>query len=136
MTLVLQDGGLTRKLEDLRAAWNSTALKMHLYSNNFTPLVTSVVGDFTECTFSGYSSQNIVTWGAASVASHIGKIQAAPITFTRSTSGASQNVYGYYVTDAAGTVLEWAELDPSGPRVLTNAGDSVTITPVMQDQNA
>lgn len=135
MTLVLQDGGLTRKLEDLRAAWNITALKMKLYSNNFTPTNASVLGNFTECNFAGYAAQNIVTWGAASITAHVGKITAAPNTFTRSTTGAAQNVYGYFVTDAAGAVLEWAELDPAGPRVVTNAGDSVTITAVMQDQN-
>lgn len=136
MTLVIQDGGLTNKLEQLRARWNATALKLHLYQNNFTPLVTSVLGDFTESTFAGYSAQDLVTWGAASVAAHVGKIQAAANTFTRSTTGASQNVYGYYVTDAASAVLEWGELDPAGPRAIINAGDTYTVTCVMQDQNA
>jgi hypothetical protein len=136
MTLVIQDGGLTNKLEGLRTKWNAAAVKMHLYSNNFTPLVTSVLGDFTECTFAGYAAQDIITWGAAAVAAHIGKITAAPNVFTRSTTGAAQNVYGYYVTDAANAVLEWGELDPAGPRVVTSAGDSVTVTAVMQDQNA
>lgn len=136
MTLVLQDGGLTNKLEQCRANWNSTALKMHLYKNNVTPATTSVLGDFTECDFAGYAAQNIVTWGAASVTAHVGKITAAANTFTRSSTGTAQNVYGYYITDAASAVLEWAELDPAGPRVVTSAGDSVTVTAVMQDQNA
>lgn len=135
MALVLQDEGLLRKLEDLRAAWNSVQLKMHLFQNNYTPLNTSVLGDFTEATFSGYTSQNIATWGVAAVAAHVGTITPAPLTFTRNSTGAGQTIYGYYVTDAGFTKLYWAERDPAAPVTLTNNGDSYTITAQMQDMN-
>lgn len=134
MALVLQDEGLKRKLEDCRAAWNASALKMHLYKTNVTPTTASVVGNFTECDFAGYAAQDIITWGAASVTSHVAKITAAANTFTRSSTGAAQNIYGYFITNAAGSLLYWAELDPSAPRTVTNIGDSVTVTAVMQDQ--
>lgn len=135
MALKIQDGGLSRKMADVRAAWNTTNLKLHLYSNNVTPTTASVLGDFTECTFAGYAAQSIVNWTAPSITSHVATIGADPLTFTRSTTGTSQNVYGYYVTDAASAVLYWAELDPSGPKVVTNAGDSITITPQITDQS-
>jgi hypothetical protein len=123
-------------LEASRAAWNATALKIHLYKTNVTPTTSSVVGDFTEADFPGYAAQDVITWGAASVAGHVATITAASNTFTRSTTGAAQNIYGYYVTNAAGTVLYWAELDPAAPRIVTNAGDTISVTLAMTDQSA
>ncbi len=135
MTLKLQDGGLERKMSDARTAWNTTKLKLHLYSNNFSPTTSTVIGDYTECTFPGYSSQDISNWAAPVTTSHVTQMLADAITFTRSTTGTSQNVYGYFVTNAAGSVPYWGELDPAGPRVLTSAGDSVTVTPQLTDQS-
>jgi len=135
MTLVIQDEGLKNKLESVRSTWNSTALKLHLYKTNVTPSTSPTVGSFTECDFAGYAAQNIVTWGPAAVTSHVAKIVAAANTFTRSSTGAGQTVYGYYVTDSGSTLLQFAELDPGGPRTLTNAGDSVTVTVEMSDQS-
>jgi len=135
MSLVFQDDGLIRKMGDVRAAANATKYKMHLYSNNFSPTTASVLANFTECTFAGYAAADCSNWTAPTVTSHVATIQADANTFTRSTTGSSQNVYGYYITDQAGTTLYYAELDPSGPRVVTNAGDSVTITPKITDQS-
>jgi len=135
MTLVLQDDGLLRKMEDVRAAWNTTKLKVHLYKSNTTPTTASVLGDFTECDFAGYAAQDISTWGAAAVAAHVCSMVAAANTFTRSSTGAAQNVYGVFVTNQASTVLYYAERDPNAPRVLTNAGDSETYTARITDQD-
>jgi hypothetical protein len=135
MAGVFQDGGLERKMADIRAAWNTTKVKVHTYSNNFTPTTASILANFTENTYAGYAAQDISNWGAPSTAAHVTTIQGDPNTFTRSTTGAAENVYGYFVTDQAGTTLYYAEKDPGGPRVLTNAGDSVTITPKVTDQS-
>jgi len=119
----------------LAAAWNGTKLKMHLFQNNFTPTTSSVLANFTECTFAGYAAQDISSWGASVVVGHVATMTAAPNTFTRSTTGAAQDVYGYYITNQAGSLLYWAEKDPVGPRVVTNAGDSVTVTAALTDQS-
>lgn len=82
---------------------------VHLYSNDFSPGPGTVIGDFTECTFNGYSAQPLVTadWGSVSVTDHVAiSTYPTPIDFTAASSGfSSQNVYGYYVTDGAGDLL-------------------------------
>src|SRR5262249_55847391 len=105
MTLKLVDTGLQRKLTDLASAWNSTPLKLHLYKSNTTPTTSSTVGSFTESTFPGYAAQNITGWAYDTVAAHVADMIATMNTFTRSTTGTAENVYGYYVTDSAGTTL-------------------------------
>lgn len=135
MSLVLADNGCSTILSELRTNWNSTAIRIHLFKSNTTPSTASVIGDFTEADFAGYSAQNLVTWAAPSVTSHVARMTAANRTFTRSTTGTAQNIYGYYVTDNSDTVLLWAERDGAAPIVLTNAGDSYTITPALSQQD-
>lgn len=135
MTLKMADDGIRDKLERARAAWNTTALRLHLFKSNTTPTTSTVIGDFTEADFPGYAAVDIITWAAATVAAHVATIAAALRTFTRSTTGAVQNIYGYYVTNNANTILWWSERDPNAPIPLTNAGDSYTITPQLTDQD-
>lgn len=135
MPLVLADNGLSTILSELRTNWNATAIRIHLFKSNTTPTTSSVLGDFTEADFAGYAAQDLVTWAAPSVAAHVARMTAANRTFTRSTTGAAQNIYGYYVTDNSDTVLLWAERDGAAPIILTNAGDSYTITPALSEQD-
>lgn len=135
MSLVLADNGLSAILSELRTNWNATAIRIHLFKSNTTPTTSSVLGDFTEADFAGYAALNLITWAAPSVTSHVGRMTAATRTFTRSTTGAAQSIYGYYVTDNSDTVLLWAERDGAAPIVLTNAGDSYTITPALSEQD-
>jgi hypothetical protein len=121
-------------LTDLASAWNSTKVKLHLYSNNHTPTTSDTVSNYTECTFTGYAAQDVSGWSYDTVASHVADMIATANTFTRTATGTSQNIYGYYVTDAAGTTLYFAELDPAGPRVVTNNGDTYTVTCKITDQ--
>lgn len=135
MTLVLADLGCVQRLTECRTNWNATALKLHLFKSNTTPTTSSVLGDFTESDFAGYASQTIITWTAPAMAAHVASMVAAARTFTRSSTGASQNIYGYYVTDNGSTILLWAERDANAPIVVINNGDSYTVTPAMTDQD-
>lgn len=135
MTLKLADLGCKQILIDASSVWTTTALKLHLFSSNTTPTTSSVLADFTECTFAGYAAISMTGWAAPSVAAHVAKMLAAVKTFTRSTTGAAQNVYGYYVTDNGSTILLWAERDPLAPIVVTNEGDSYTVTPSLSEQD-
>ena len=100
---------------------------LRLYKNNYTPLATSVVGDFTEADFTGYTSKTLTRagWNAASSVSGTGTIVFG--TAQTWTCGASGNtVYGIYVRDGSGDLV-WAEKFASA-RVLTDT-DTVTYTP-------
>lgn len=129
MAGVMADLGSKQVMLEARANWNSTALKLHLFKNNHTPAVTDTISDYTESTFAGYAAVSMTTWTAAAIASHIATMTSDTKTFTRSTTGTAENVYGYYVTDNGSTILLWAERDPLAPIVLTNSGDSYTVTP-------
>lgn len=70
-----------------------------LYKNNFTPLETSVLADFTEATFTGYSPEELTraTWQAPAMVANKALIQygTGPITWTA--TAAFQTIYGYLI---------------------------------------
>lgn len=127
MALVLSDDGISTILAIARAEWNSVNPNLHLYSNNLTPNTSSTLGSFTECTFPGYAAIALASFGAPSVSSHVATMSETTRTFTRSSTGTAENVYGYFVTDDTDTVLLWSEKDPNGPFVMQNAGDSYSV---------
>ncbi len=117
----------------LEALVNKTApqnLLLKLYSNNITPADSDTHTTYTEATFIGYAAITLTgaTWSAASG----GTIAySAQQTFTRSSTGASENIYGYYIVQATSGTLVWSERDASAPFVITNNGDQVKITPTI-----
>lgn len=135
MAGVLADNGCKQILTECKTNWNASALKLALFKTNVTPTTSSVLATFTEADFPGYARQSIVTWPVPAVGAHIASMAAAANTFTRSTTGANQTIYGYMVLDNAGTTLLWAELDPNAPINLTNAGDSYTVTATLAEKD-
>ena len=117
----------------LEALVNKTAaqnLVLKLYSNNITPSDTDVAGTYTEATFAGYASITLAgaSWNAAASGSiSYGSQQ----TFTRSSTGAPENIYGYYVVQLASGILVYSERDGAAPFAVTNAGDAINITPTI-----
>jgi hypothetical protein len=83
---------------------------VHLFQNDFTPTPDTVIADLTEATFSGYAAVVDPGWGAAFL-NDDGNAQRLlnNAQFTQTAATITNTVYGYYVTDAAGTGLWWAE---------------------------
>ena len=127
MSLKIVDIGLNKMLDKLLTAYGTT-LVLHLFKSNTTPAAGDTLSTYTEATFPGYASQNVTGWTGATVASSTATSTADQKTFTRSTSGTAENIYGYYITDAGGNLL-YAERDPAAPIGLTNSGDAYLITP-------
>lgn len=116
----------------LEAVVNKTAgqnLVLRLFQSNTTPAETDVAGTYTEATFAGYASLTLTgaNWntGTGSVTYNAAQV------FTRSTTGAVQNIYGYYCTQLASGILVYAERDGAAPAAVTNAGDNISITPTI-----
>src|ERR1044072_2949235 len=130
MALKVPDVGEVNILDTLRGVWNSTTVRFHLYQTNYTPVDGSVLGDFTEATFSGYAAIAVSSFAAATTVSNRGSTTANPITFTRGVGETSNSIYGYYVTDSTNTKLLFAERAPAPPISMTNVGDQIVITPV------
>lgn len=127
MLKVPNDGELN--LLDFLTANLFDGLELRLYQNNYTPTDSSQVSNFTECDFSGYVSQTITAWTAAQIIAGHASSDAAQLTFTRSGGPTSNNVYGYFVTDSAGTKIYWAERDPYAPTSMSVSGDLFRVIP-------
>jgi len=131
MALKVPDVSCLTWLDNLRSVWNAAGLKVRLFKNNYTPVAGSVIGSFTEANFSGYTPGSLGTLGAATTVSGRASTTAATAnTWTK--SGATGNdIYGYYVTDAGGTVLYWAERGSAAPYSMNTNGEGLSVTPTV-----
>ena len=103
--------------------------KLRLYTNNHTPAKGDTISNYTECAIAGYSAITLTgaSWSIATVATTTTATYATQ-TFNFTGSG---TVYGYYVTDNAGSVVLWAELFTTGPFSVVSGAEiqqPVTIT--------
>ena len=117
----------------LEAFVNKTAPQnqnLRLFASNTTPADTDTAGTYTEATFAGYAAIGLTgaNWNNAASGSISYNAQQ---TFTRSSSGAAENIYGYYLTQSVSGTLMWSERDASAPFAVTNAGDNVKVTPTI-----
>lgn len=104
-------------------------LVLRLYRNNITPSDTDTAGTYTEAVFPGYAA--ITLTGASWNAPSGGSIAyGAQQTFTCSGT-ATDDIYGYYVTQATSGVLLYSERDASAPFAVRNSGDNIGITPAI-----
>jgi hypothetical protein len=99
---------------------------LHLFQNNYVPVLSDVVGNYTEATFSGYASATLA-WGAAFInGSTQAEIDATPVTFAHSSGGVTNTIYGIYVLDSGGA-LAYAERF-GAPISMATSSDSITYT--------
>jgi len=111
------------------------AVTYRLYSNDYSPDQTTVLGDLTEVANPGGYVPIVVAaadYTLGSVVTHRGSIIAAMIDFIKS-NNVPQTVFGYFVThNDDGTLLCAARFDDA-PVVMDNIGDSVQVLPIFGD---
>ena len=109
-------------------------LDIKLYSNNYTPLETSVVGDYTEVLGGGYAEilLDSTTWTITPGDPAVGEHPQVTWSFT----GSAGLVYGYYVVRRTSGDLAWAERFTNGPYDIQTASDQIRITPRFTANNA
>jgi hypothetical protein len=108
--------------------------KVRLFVNNIVPNENSVVGDFTEATFTGYAGINQALGAPSTITDPISgqqKIIIAPTSgsYVFSATGAvspPQTVYGFYLTDKNSTKVLAFQLLPV-PITITNSGDGLVL---------
>src|SRR5262249_57789454 len=104
------------------------ALSPRLYQNPQNPGGTGGGGEYTQSPFPGFSAQGWNDWGAPVLDPNNNDQYTAPDhTFTCSGGGTVQKVYGYYATDAAGTVVLAEDNGLPGGRPMLNSGDAYVI---------
>ncbi len=125
MPLVVTNAGENRLL-DWVFRTSGTNLSLRLYTNAYTPVATSVIGDFTEATFAGYAARTLTR--ASFNAATTNAAGKAEITYADQTWSATSNqtVHGYFVTDSSGNLL-FAERFATSKALVS--GDSLIVSP-------
>jgi hypothetical protein len=126
MAGIVMDQGIQDWLTDLISGTVFGAMKVRLYQNNHTPANTDVLASYTESTFAGYAAVSLSGWSAVTVSGHVATTISATATFTLSSG--TQNVYGVFLTNSAGTRLEAAQIDPNAPISMSTTINTYTVT--------
>jgi hypothetical protein len=118
--------GAEVKFQDAITTALLTAAKIKLFQNDVNPNPNTVIGDLTEATFSGYLAAT-ATWGATFLNSD-GKAEAdAPShMFARAAGATSNDIFGYWVEDAAGNLL-FAERFAGAPIPMAVVTDAIVL---------
>lgn len=128
-------------LLDLILAGN-TQLKLH--QNDPTAGLTSTQinalteANFTEATFVGYSAKTLTGGSWVTTQDNPSTGAYAQQTFTRTSTGAAQLIYGYHIVRSSDSKLLWHERF-TGPVSTSTNGDTIKITPTItleDDQEA
>lgn len=120
LQLILNLGNYTLKLYQNDATAGLTAAQQDLLVN----------ANFTEATFTGYASKTLTAGSWATSGTDPRTATYAQQTFTRTSTGTAQTIYGYTVHKASDGTLAWFE-DFTGPVVTSTNGDAIRITPTM-----
>jgi hypothetical protein len=105
-------------------------LYLRLYKNDLVPDRYSGVDDFVEADFTGYAAVGFVSWGTPFLnADDDAEVDHDPIVFTQTGTATTNNIYGYFVTDGAGTTLWFSERNPAAPAAMDTTGKTYTVIP-------
>lgn len=103
-----------RRLLSKKLPYLST-LVLHLFINDIEPTQDTLVGDFVEANFTGYTAVLVADWSPAKTAQNGSAVtQTCLYAWTVSETSDDQSVYGYYLTDASGLVI-MSERRVNGP---------------------
>lgn len=127
MSFITVQQGETQLLKYMLNYAPADNVRLHLFTNNYTPVATDTLANYTESVAAGYGSM-VMTGSAFTVATVSGTSSATYVrqTFSYTTS---ETVYGYYITNNASSVLLWAERFTGAPFNLPNTGGTIDIDP-------
>lgn len=103
----------------------------HLYVNNLTITYATVLGDFVEASFPGYSAERAVAWTPSIWTGETAISYADAIVWTLTEDISPVSIYGYYATMGPAGHLAWCEKRLDGPIVLQHMGDPVALLPTL-----
>ena len=133
MAATIANQALLDILDDASADVDELNGTLHLYKNNYTPLTTSVAGDFTECDFSGYAAYDFAAggqnWPAAGLdGANNAQSVHADVVFEHSGGATANDIYGYYMLDGGGAFI-CAERYAGAPFTIAGVGQKFTVSP-------
>jgi len=108
-------------------------LTARLYKNNHTPADADTSANYTVANFDGYSEIDMGGWTAAILAANHALSQATPLVWICTGAGTPNDVYGWFVVVRGTNDLVWAERFTAAPLPMNQAGDQITVNPVITD---
>lgn len=128
MALVVMDGGDVALLKIIFGQRDQGVFVYHLFENDHAPAKQDLLTAYKEVTQAGYVPQTIFPpdWTIAILATDGAGATSPAISYSL---GGGGQVFGYYVTDLAGTQLFWAEAFPLGPFITRPPGGILIIDP-------
>ena len=103
----------------------------HLYVEPVTLGPDTVLSSFTEASWAGYAPLKVAKWYPPAVDALPAVDSADPLVWTLAAAITPVTVYGYWVTHGLSGALCWAESAPAGGYVMADAGDCITLIPVI-----
>jgi len=101
-----------------------------LFQNNYVPVHTSALGNFTEADFDGYARITLTTWPAAALDANNKASSALGFqTFTKTGAVTANTIYGVFVLDGFGNLI-YAERFATAPFTLSVPGQLLLYKPV------
>lgn len=101
--------------------------EVRLYVNDVQPVVTSVVGDFDETTYTGHADK-LITWLPPSIADDGSPECIGTVPEFRPTDDVTPNtVYGLIIIDSGGVMFEGGRFDDA-PLPMESDLDSIVVT--------
>lgn len=128
--MVLSSVGMVRVPNGGRSYLNT--LELCLWVNNFVPVYSSLIGAFTEASYSGYSRQTTTGWTAPVVNASPPNTDMADVqhTFTPSGPITPVSIYGAFLLDPAdGSWIAAQATNISPPASLSGLLTSYLFTP-------
>lgn len=100
--------------------------EVNLFQNNLTPLPSTVIGDLTVATYSGYAAKVVTALLAAYIDPAGGaSAQIATIQYDHSGGGVANSIYGFWVETAAGDLILVGRFEEPIP--MNFLGDSIPL---------
>jgi hypothetical protein len=99
-------------------------LRFRLYTNNYAPIRSSTIGDFTQAAWSGYA-EALLFGGNWTAGTFSGNVLISPYAATvtiGNTSGVSQSAYGFYIVDNTSMHVIWAAQFDTPPMSIPPGG--------------
>lgn len=131
--IVVPDVGLLKLIKWMLGIESPpSSFTFHFYTNNYTPIQSSVLADFTEASGGLIASFNVATgdWTTSVIGGH-SDAQADEEDCAVLGSG---DLYGYFVTPTSGSDVIWCERFDGAPWSYPSIGGSLLFEPAIRLQ--
>lgn len=125
---LIQAGLAAAEPEDPAAGLFNGAL-IKLFQNDITPTKATALADLHVATFTGYANSSAVVWGAPLTDENgVTTVTGGSKQFTASDGVVPNTIYGWYATNAGGSVLLFS-CRYDEPIEINSAADGVVVLP-------